>query len=383
MFVRKQLTRVFLFALTIIASCGLLGGQVFGDSYATSSTTQSLIPLSITPECSDASSAIAYWQVDNKNSTDVSISWTNIDNNHTGSFDAPAGNTTLSTYFDSTDPNNTTQFVSAGTTTQTNATEAACATPPLTPPLACVDGSIQQNLAVTWVSPSEVSVATASGAPLCASIQLEFSSYIMPANYNGQGFFTTYSQTDPSIDVVNDTAFPQTVFDNQTVTLAAGTNGATTINVQLPPSCDNTQVDVYYAPEQTVLGPTGNGTANIVSQIYLSSGICASAPPTTGSGSGSTGTPTGGNGSTTPTAPSQGSTSGSSTPVTPAAPSLPAENGQGGKGSGVLSASPATSATQLAYTGASPIVPYLIASSLLLTTATLFYAVRRDATLQR
>jgi hypothetical protein len=382
-YLSKYVNYILLLSFIFISSLSLVASPVFADTplngqgdSANNQNTVSQVPLEITPECSDGANASAYWQVNNKNTSDVNLTWTNIDNGHTGTFIAIPGLSQLTTYFDNTDPNNTTQFIYQGNTTQTNATEAACATPaqPTQPPApTCVDGSIQQNLSIDWVSPGEVTVQTVNDAPLCNNVSIDFSSYIMPAYYNGQPFFTTYDQNNPANNVANPTAFPQTIYDNQSATLSAGTDGLTTLNVNLPNSCNNVQVDVYYAPEQTVIGAQGNGTSNIASQIYPSAESCINTNPSgpvsgTNPGGPTTGTsPTsggkgGGNDSTTTTT---GTVVNSSSPVTAA------------KVSTLLSTtnSPAT----LAYTGESPIAPYLIAIALLGITSTVVYSVRKDS----
>jgi hypothetical protein len=374
----KYVNNVLLLSFVLISSLSLISSPVFADTPTNSAAntsnnqTNSSIPLEITPQCSDAASSSAYWQVNNKNSSDVNVSWTNIDNGHTGSFTAIPGLSQLVTYFDDTDPNNTTQFSSLGNTTQTNATEAACAptaAPTQPTPPACVDGSIQQNLSIDWVSPSEVTVQTVNDAPLCNDITIDFSSYVMPADYNGQGFYTNYDPSNPSNNVVNPTAYPQTIFDNQSASLGAGTDGLITLKVNLPNSCNNIQVDVYYAPVQTVIGAQGSGTANIASQVYTSTSSCSPCPPVTTN-------PGGNGGSISPTTTSAGSTSqgggkgaGGPLPVTAVTTS---------SSSSPVSHELTNSPTVLAYTGESPVVPYLIAIALLGMTSTLVYAVRKD-----
>jgi hypothetical protein len=360
----KYTSRFALLFITLTASATLLSSPVFADPVnapAANQNNANLIPLEITPECSDALTSTAYWQVNNKNTSNVGIDWTNVDNGQAGSYSATPGTSQLSTYFNSADPNNTTQFSSENNVTQTNATEAPCA--PVNPvPPTCIDGSVQQNLDVTWVSPSEVTVQTVNDQPLCNAVSIDFSSYVMPASYNGQGFYLAYDPTNPANNVPNPTAFPQTVFDNQSATLAAGTDGLTTLDTNLPGACNNTQVDVYYGPEVTTIGPNGNGTANIVSQIYPSTTACPTAP------TGPSGPVGGGTNPTPPT-----------TPVTIT----------GGKGGGyVATASTASEATTtastvapatLAYTGESPVTPYAIALSLISLTGSLVYSVRKDA----
>jgi hypothetical protein len=375
MYLRKYVNKIVLIS-TIAASVCLLGSQAYGDTLPTSTPAAAqniaLIPLEIVPECSDSQTASALWNVTNSNTANVPIGWTNIDNGQSGTFSAPAGESSLVTYFDTTDPNNTTQFTYEGMTTSTNATEAACVTAPITNPAptpvmptqVCIDGTIQQNLTVTWVNPSTVTVQTLHDEPLCSAITIDFSSYVMPSNYDGTGFYRTYDMNDPANNVPNPTAFPQTIFDNQSATLAAGTDGLTTLTINLPATCDNAQVDVYYAPELTTLGPTGNGTANIVSNIYPATTTCPcpAAPVTTNP----------------------------STPPVPAAPvTTTPNNGNGGMGAGSPAATTAAvtpnppvttpAPAELANTGQPLILPYLAALSLLVPSVALRLASRRHA----
>jgi hypothetical protein len=380
MFLRKHITNVLLVAATIIASVTLLGGQAFGDTPTTGTgstdTNSEIAHLSITPLCSDGTTSSAYWQVTNSTSETLSVDWTAIDNGTTGSFSADPGSSQLVSYFDSADNNNTTHFTLDGADIgTTNATEAACGPSVVAPsqptqPTAptCVDGTNQQNLTVSWTSPNQVTVQTVTDAPLCSNVTVEFSSYIMPSTYNGQGFYLTYDMNNPANNVANPTAYPQTLFANQSATLAAGTDGLTTLTVNLPSSCNNTQVDIYYAPELTTIGDTGNGTANIASAIYPATGTCPTAPTQGGSGSGSNPSP--------PTQPTGGN------------------NGMGGKGAGSPTSTTTTAvvtpavittpvvtaaAPQLAYTGESPVIPYSLALGLMIATGSVVYAVRKDA----
>jgi hypothetical protein len=209
-----------------------------------------------------------------------------------------------------------------------------------------------------------VTVQTLHDEPLCSAITIDFSSYVMPSNYDGTGFYRTYDMNDPANNVPNPTAFPQTIFDNQSATLAAGTDGLTTLTINLPATCDNAQVDVYYAPELTTLGPTGNGTANIVSNIYPATTTCP--------------------------CPAVPVTTNPSTPPVPAAPvTTTPNNGNGGMGAGSPAATTAAvtpnppvttpAPAELANTGQPLILPYLAALSLLVPSVALRLASRRHA----
>ncbi len=58
------------------------------------------------------------------------------------------------------DANNTTRFISGPDTNQTNATKTPCQpTVPVQPaPVDCIDGKIQQNLVISWLSDDTVLV---------------------------------------------------------------------------------------------------------------------------------------------------------------------------------------------------------------------------------
>jgi hypothetical protein len=240
--------------------------------YADAPTT-SLVPLTITPLCSDASLATTYWDVINSNATSVPVEWDNIGNNNTGTYNAPSGTTQMSTYYDSTDPNNTTQFIWEGQTTQTNAPASACqptitlptTAPPITPATTttCIDGTQLQNLIVTNPTPGTTTISTLNNEPLCVDVTIYLSSYVMPATYNGLGFYN------------NLTAVPQTLYNSVSTTLKQGTSGGNTLTVAMPDSCNNIQTDVYYAPEVTSVGTTGHGSQYITGIIYPSAGKCA------------------------------------------------------------------------------------------------------------
>lgn len=119
----------------------------------------------------------------------------------------------------------------------------------------CVDGSIRSNLSVTWNSNSNVTVKTANNKPLCNDVTVFFSSYTMPDNYNGQPFMH------------NPTASPQTIFGNATAVLKKGEAKATTMAIEMPKSCKNIQVDVYYAPKIETVGSNGHGEQYISGKI--------------------------------------------------------------------------------------------------------------------
>lgn len=120
---------------------------------------------------------------------------------------------------------------------------------------ACVDGTVRANFAVTWIATDNVSVKTVNNKLLCADVTVFFSSYVLPDNYNGQGF------------VGNPTASPQTHFDSTSAVLKKGTNGATNLKIKIPEACKGMQVDLYYAPQITTVTSKGHGNQYISGKI--------------------------------------------------------------------------------------------------------------------
>ena len=296
------------------------------DSQSQSSIVNQ-VPLTIEPICSDADSATSFWKVNNQKAQSVQIDWDNFENDLTGTYVAPEGISEMETGYVESDPNNTTSFTYQNTTTTTNATKAACDDDePVDPPVECVDGSIQQNVTVMF-SPDyrSATIQTVGAKPLCEDVTVFFSSYIMPRNYNGQGFEN------------NPTAYPQQIFSSQSAVLMAGTNGLNVLTIDLPNPCENVQVDVYYAPEIRTVGPEGHGAQNILSHILQST------DPTCGQGMGG--------GEMTP-------------PVEPPVTQAPAAV----LGNGVVSASPVAPQSlpsELPYTGPSENRNYMVFGILL------------------
>ena len=310
----------------------LLCGALFFNARPAYADVSSLQPLEITPLCSVSASNTTYWKVYNKNSVDVPVDWKSVDHGVTGSYDAPAGESQMSSYYDGTDPNNTTQFVWEGQTTQTNAPANQCdpstvptPTPTPTPPT-CVDGTDPKNLVVTELTAGTVEIHTLNNQLLCDDVTIYFSDYLMPSTYDGNGFYN------------NPTAVPQTLYRSSHATMLKDTDGMITLSIDLPDGCNNFQTDVYYAPEITTVTASGHGSQYITGKIYPSTGPCTPTPPTGGSGGGSTPTPTP---TPTPTQPSTGGHVLGSTTTTPAVAS--------------------SSTAQLANTGVSPVLPSIFA----------------------
>ncbi len=263
----------FLVMLAFIAALSPLSTVTVSANHLTAAA---LVPVEIVPVCSDAATSKSYWEVNNKNSYDVAGSWTNFDIPANGTFTATPGLSSLVTDYDANHPNNRTEFTVGPDSFSRNATKAACAPVVVPPTPACIDGKIQQNLVITWLADDAILVTTKNDQPLCDDVEVYFSSYIMPANYDGTGF-------GPQ----NPTSFPQTIFSSVGATLLKNTLVAEAMVINLPDSCNNVQVDVYYGPEITTVGPNGHGTQNIVSDVYPSTGACPVAPGG-GSGGGTT-----------------------------------------------------------------------------------------------
>jgi hypothetical protein len=258
------------------------------------------IPLEVTPVCADDSSNLAYWKVVNKNSEAAEIRWENHDTNIKGEYLAPSGLSEMTTHYEADAGNNRTGFIWNGEYSSTNSQNVPCTTEvPIEPPVTCSDGRIQQNLSVLWIAENTVAVTTSNTLPLCEDVEVFFSSYVMPAHYDGGPFYG------------NTTAYPQHIFSSVSIVLKKGTTGNALMALDLPDRCNNIQVDVYYAPEIEVVLENGHGTQNIVSKVYLSEGSCEESPVTPE-------TPV------TPTLPTPPVTN----PQTPA-PTLPVEASQG------------------------------------------------------
>lgn len=353
----KRMIRASKLALTVllfIFGLFLVNNPVYADT--NTNANANLIPMQITPLCSDAATATTYWQVYNSNAVSVPVVWNTIDNNHTGSYNAPSGQSNMTSYYDGTDPNNTTQFIWEGQTTQTNAPAGQCnpanlpvvGTTPVVPPVTCIDGTVAQNLTVTELSQDSVEIQTLNDQPLCANVTVYLSSYIMPATYNGNGFAN------------NPTATPQQLFQSVSATLQQGTDGDTTLTVALPDSCNNIQTDVYYAPEITTVTAAGHGSQYINGWIYPSTGSCTPVtPPNNGGNGGGTTTTTG-------------------TTTTSSSSTTPSNGGQVLAASTTVPAVAGTQAAQLANTGVSPVVPTILA--LFLMAAALAVARRQTVT---
>lgn len=128
----------------------------------------------------------------------------------------------------------------------------------------CVDASVAGNLTVTWKSNGSVIVGT-KNKPVCKDTTLFFSSYTMPDSYDGGGF--------------NSTATPQQQFDSTSVVLKKGTSADVNLTVKLPDACKNMQIDLYYPPEITTVGPQGHGSQYITGKMLVKTADTCTPPP--------------------------------------------------------------------------------------------------------
>lgn len=305
--------------------------------------------INVTPWCSDAAAETTFWRVNSQRTETTTLAWDNFENDISGTYDAPTGESVMQTAYVASDLNNTTRFTYDGGEFTTNAPISQCA-PVIVPPVEpedCVDGAIQDNLIVSFLSKDTASISTRDGKLLCEDVTVFFSSYVMPATYNGQGFEN------------NPTAHPQYIHGSTSAVLEAGTTGTQVLMVNLPDRCQNIQIDVYYAPEIREVGPNGHGTQNILSDIIRKAEDC----PTGGNGGG------GGDTTTPPPATQQPA------PSVPVVPVVAKGNGSDGQVNNSVVELPA----ELPRTGSNANPPYMFIG-LLLALLTYAFAYRFNTT---
>ena len=103
----------------------------------------------------------------------------------------------------------------------------------------CTNGSSYTDFDGSYSGRDTMTVWTKGNVPLCKDVNVNFGSFTINNNYNGQGFKN------------NPTALPQTLFYNKTVTLKKGTTGRTTVTVSVPDACKDYQIDAYIGPVQS------------------------------------------------------------------------------------------------------------------------------------
>ena len=122
----------------------------------------------------------------------------------------------------------------------------------------CTTGSKYTDFTGSYSGKDTMTIQTKDGKKLCNDVNVNFSSYVAPDNYNGKGFKN------------NPTAIPQSMFYNKTVTLKKGTTGKTTVTVQVPNECTNYQIDAYIGKVQTKITTSEGlvGTNAIVGKLF-------------------------------------------------------------------------------------------------------------------
>lgn len=119
---------------------------------------------------------------------------------------------------------------------------------------ACVNGNARASWNVKW-SADHSSITVTPKKALCADTPVNFSSYVMPDNYNGKPFKN------------NPTATPQTIFGHTSAVAKKGSTQAISMGIKLPSECKNMQIDAYWGPKVSVVTPKGHGT--IISAIII------------------------------------------------------------------------------------------------------------------
>ena len=163
---------------------------------------------------------------------------------------------------------------------------------PDTTTTACTDGTDASNLSVTWnADASQIAIVVKGGLPICETVDVFYSAYSMPDDYDHTGFYIGNTTQ------VNPTAVGQTLQQSHAFQLAKGTFGTWLENVPQPDACYNSQVDLYYGAEITGINddglgyhadgslasadassPAGHGTQNIASQIFARDDTACAAP---------------------------------------------------------------------------------------------------------
>ena len=131
----------------------------------------------------------------------------------------------------------------------------------------CVTPQGRYSMNVQWNGHDTVVVSTKNNKPVCDDVSLTFSSYTLPATYNGLGFFDNMTST------------PQQLFDSVSFTLPAGSSTSAAQTIKLPESCKAHQVDVYYGAPVSVVTQPGFGQSLVDGHIVNKKGECVIAPP--------------------------------------------------------------------------------------------------------
>lgn len=135
----------------------------------------------------------------------------------------------------------------SGTSTPASATDS------------CTNGTKYTDFDGSYTGRDTMTVWTKGNKPLCKDVNVNFTAFeVLNKNYNGKPFKN------------NPTALPQQKFYNKTVTLKKGTNGKTTVKVQVPDDCTPYQIDAYIGPVQSKI-TTSEGlvdTTAIVGKLF-------------------------------------------------------------------------------------------------------------------
>lgn len=122
----------------------------------------------------------------------------------------------------------------------------------------CTNGAKYTDFTGSYSGRDTMTVSTKDNKKLCKDVTVNFASFTIRNTYNGKGFKN------------NPTALPQSQFYNKTVTLKKGTNGKTTVKVEVPNACTDYQIDAYIGPVQTEITTNEGfiGTNAIVSALF-------------------------------------------------------------------------------------------------------------------
>lgn len=118
----------------------------------------------------------------------------------------------------------------------------------------CLRGNIRQHFVIDWDADERGgTVRTKDNAPLCEDTPLMVSTFTLPENYNGKGWWL-YDQ-----DRLNPTVVPQTLYKTERFTMKAGTNGNIKFRTALNPACGRWVQTDAYVRDQEITQIVGKG----------------------------------------------------------------------------------------------------------------------------
>jgi len=132
---------------------------------------------------------------------------------------------------------------------------------------ACIDGNARSSWDATWKGNDTITVTPKKA--LCKDTNVNFSSYVMPDDYNGEPFSN------------NPTATPQTIFGHADAVAKKGSTTPITLSIKLPETCKNMQIDAYWGEKVSNVTPKGHGTVISAKIIEKTSEACAPVTPET------------------------------------------------------------------------------------------------------